>query len=73
MAYLIALSIGAGGVWAHTSYSKCDSDYGNTFQSYVAIDIYIFTSLRFATAKAIDVTIDLVLGQGGRVLHGWFA
>lgn len=39
----------------------------------VSIDMQIFTRLGFGFADAIDVAVDLVLGQGGRARYAAIA
>jgi hypothetical protein len=72
-AYLTLLPTGAGGKGGPINYSQCDNPPANSFQGFVAINFYLFTGLGFATAKTIDVIVDLIVGQGGRALHAWIA
>lgn len=55
------------------SYADCDFYSKSVFQTFVKINVSVFTGLEFSEAKILDVAIDLLFGQGGRALHGWVA
>jgi len=71
MGYLTAMTLGSGGVGFWDDSATCDRPPAGSFQSFVTLDWYLIKGLSFSTAKTIDVVLDLVLGQGGRVLHSW--
>jgi hypothetical protein len=52
---------------------RCDIDTESGIQSAVSINIWVARGLRFYSAKLIDITWNLVVGQGGRALFGWIS
>lgn len=71
MGYVIMLGTGfTAPIGYPGTYTPCDNqDLVGGLQSLVAIDIWFVRGLAFSAAKSIDVTLDLVVGQGGRALH----
>ena len=55
--------------------NTCDLETltGNTMQSAFTINLRCPSHLTFAEAKAVDVTWDLFVGQGGRFFLGWIS
>ena len=53
-----------------SSDGECNFDFTNTYQHLIFIDIQA-GRVPFATAKIVDVAWDAVIGQGGRIVHGW--
>ena len=51
--------------------NSCDKQAASTTEQRFVIDIRLGGSFSFAHAKLIDVTWDLLVGQGGRFLHAW--
>lgn len=51
----------------------CDTSSQSFFRKFFKLNMPVFRGMGFSEAKFLDVIIDLVLGQGGRALHGWVA
>jgi hypothetical protein len=50
----------------------CEYQTATSLERQFLIDVHVGTGLSFAQAKFVDLAWDVVVGQGGRFLHGWY-
>ena len=56
----------------HLNTQDCENQNASGPQALLIIDWWLIRSgLTYGQAKAIQMTWDFLLGQGGRILHGW--
>ena len=69
--YYLMLCLGWGGVKQKVG-TRCGAPVSR-LQNALEINVSLFSGLSFTTAKTVDIISNLVVGQGGRALHGWIA
>lgn len=55
----------------HPPSQACDKTSSSAVEAQFDIDLIAISGLSFSKAKLIDLTWDIGIGHGGRLLHGW--